>query len=215
MINNAGILEVGTKFTDVSIDRNIRVISVNCEAVVILCSIFLKYFEIRNKKYNCKSCIINISSASGFVNSLSGWSIYGATKSFLIYFSQSINQEFKNDNIDIICLAPMFVASDMTSLESNRRDVISSDTFVETSMKHIGKVSLNSGYWFHALLMSFGNKLPNWLRHIIGKNVMLPIMLRQEEKFPHSNSPQSLPIIDALYKSRQQPKIKPFSLDQV
>ena len=70
----------------------------------------------------------------------------------------------------------MLVSSNMIALESNRRDVISSDIFVETSMKHVGKVKLNCGYWIHGLyilVMSIVNKLPNWARYIIGKNIFL------------------------------------------
>ena len=45
MVNNAGTLEVGTKFTDIDINRNLNAVTLGAQSVIALSTIFLKYFK--------------------------------------------------------------------------------------------------------------------------------------------------------------------------
>jgi short-subunit dehydrogenase len=97
LVNNAGVGTVG-KFLDVSIEKQISMMHLNCDALVKLAYVFLK---------NAKSgdALINTSSTLAFLP-MPGIGLYSATKAFVTSFSESLWYEQKSRGIYVMGLCP-------------------------------------------------------------------------------------------------------------
>ena len=108
MINNAGIGRDGLLATMHLQDIN-AVLRVNLQAPILLSK-----FACRSMLRHQSGRIINIASiiaTTGF----NGLSVYGATKAGLIGFSRSLARELGKARITVNCIAPGFIATDMTA----------------------------------------------------------------------------------------------------
>ncbi|MBN8542580.1 MAG: SDR family NAD(P)-dependent oxidoreductase [Deltaproteobacteria bacterium] len=97
LVNNAGVGTVGD-FTDVSLERQMAMFRLNCEAVVRLSFSFL-----RNSKSG--DALINVSSALAFMPTPS-MAVYSATKSFVTAFSDSLWYEQRKRGVYVMGLCP-------------------------------------------------------------------------------------------------------------
>lgn len=102
MINNAGIGST-MLFSEGNISFYQKQIKLNALASTILTSLFLDIL-----KKNAPSHILNVGSLCSYFY-LAKKQVYGATKSFIYFFSKSLRRELKNDNINVsvICPGPM------------------------------------------------------------------------------------------------------------
>jgi len=114
LINNAGFGYSG-KFLDNSIENYEEMISVNIISLVKLSHLFL------NDMVNGKNCgIINISSLASF-QPIPYFSIYAATKAFVTSFTQSLYEEYRTQNVNILGVCPGY-----TKTNFNKRANMSS-----------------------------------------------------------------------------------------
>jgi 3-oxoacyl-[acyl-carrier protein] reductase len=108
LVNNAAIGHDGVLAT--MHERDIgELLAVNLQSPILLA----KYLS-RSMLLGGEGRIVNISSiiaSTGF----SGLSVYGATKAGLIGFSKSLSRELGKANITVNCVAPGYMATDMTS----------------------------------------------------------------------------------------------------
>jgi 3-oxoacyl-[acyl-carrier protein] reductase len=120
LVNNAGIGLDGVLATMHASDIT-RVLRVNLEAPILLAK-----FACRSMLIRREGRIVNVSSiiaTTGF----NGLSVYGASKAGLVGFSKSLARELGRAGITVNCVAPGFMATDMTvglqgdKLESVRR----------------------------------------------------------------------------------------------
>jgi len=102
LVNNAGFGRFG-EFTNVELEKDMEMISVNVEAVHILTKLFLNDLT---KKGRGK--ILNVASAAGFMPSGPLLSTYYATKAYVLTLTQSIAKELKKakSNVTISALCP-------------------------------------------------------------------------------------------------------------
>jgi len=120
LINNAAIGLDGLLATMHASDIS-RVLRVNLEAPILLAK-----FACRSMLARKEGRIINISSVIA-TTGFNGLSVYGATKAGLSGFTRSLARELGRTNITVNCVAPGFMATDMTAalegdkLESIRR----------------------------------------------------------------------------------------------
>ena len=107
LINNAGItkdnLSLRMSYTEWK-----QVIDINLTSTFLLCKFFLKKM-IKNK--NGK--IINITSIVGHTGNV-GQANYAASKSGIIGMSKSLALEYAKKNININCISPGFIKTNMT-----------------------------------------------------------------------------------------------------
>lgn len=97
LVNNAGVGTYGP-FTDVSLDRQVHMMRLNCEAVMRLAHTFLKNSEPGD-------ALINTSSTLAFLPlPMSG--LYSATKAFVTSFSESLWFEQKARGVYVMGLCP-------------------------------------------------------------------------------------------------------------
>ncbi|MBI3793835.1 MAG: SDR family NAD(P)-dependent oxidoreductase [Nitrospinae bacterium] len=96
-VNNAGIAALG-KFTEISVERHVNVLRLNCEAVVRLAHAYLKSAKDGD-------ALINVSSALAFMP-MPALGVYSATKAFVTSFSESLWYEQRQRGVYVMGLCP-------------------------------------------------------------------------------------------------------------
>ena len=108
LINNAALGHDGVLAT-MHESQISELLKVNVEAPILLA----KYAS-RGMLINQSGRIVNISSIIAYTG-FNGLSVYGASKSALIGFSKSLSRELGKANITVNCIAPGYMATQMTS----------------------------------------------------------------------------------------------------
>tara|TARA_B100002051_G_scaffold54443_1_gene49999 strand:- start:108 stop:845 length:738 start_codon:yes stop_codon:yes gene_type:complete len=107
LINNAGITSDNLAIRMKDEEWN-KVININLTS-----SFLLSKYVIKKMLKNKRGKIINITSVVGHTGNI-GQSNYAASKSGLIGMSKSLAQEYGKKNININCISPGFIKSEMT-----------------------------------------------------------------------------------------------------
>lgn len=113
LINNAGLLSQGL-FKDLECEYFEKQIQLNVMAPTVLTKLFLDDLK------NCRpSGILNVGSLGGYF-SLPGKCVYGATKAFLLSFSQTLHRELKHLGISVTIICPGGMNTNPTMCCQNR-----------------------------------------------------------------------------------------------
>tara|TARA_A100001015_G_scaffold725_1_gene1007 strand:- start:28 stop:765 length:738 start_codon:yes stop_codon:yes gene_type:complete len=107
LINNAGITKDNLSLRMSQLEWQ-KVIDINLTSTFLLCKFFLKKM-IKNKSGK----IINITSVVGHTGNV-GQANYAASKSGIIGMSKSLALEYAKKNININCISPGFIKTNMT-----------------------------------------------------------------------------------------------------
>lgn len=99
LINNAGFGDYGV-FADSSLEKQLEMIQLNITALVALTHLFLSPMREQGN-----GGIINISSIAGF-QPIPYMSVYGATKAFVLNFSEALWAENQEAGITVTCVSP-------------------------------------------------------------------------------------------------------------
>ena len=107
LVNNAGITldNLSIRLTE---DNWKKVLDINLTSTFLMCKFAIK--KMLRKK---KGKIINITSIVGHTGNL-GQSNYAASKAGIIAFSKSLAMEYAKKNININCVSPGFIKTEMT-----------------------------------------------------------------------------------------------------
>ena len=107
LINNAGITQdnLSIRLTE---DNWKKVIDINLTATFLMCKFSIK--KMLKKKFGK---IINITSIVGHTGNL-GQANYAASKAGIVAFSKSLAIEYAKKNINVNCVSPGFIKTDMT-----------------------------------------------------------------------------------------------------
>ena len=107
LINNAGITldNLSIRLTE---ENWKKVIDINLNSTFLMCKYSIK--KMLKKRYGK---IVNITSIVGHTGNL-GQANYAASKAGIIGFSKSLAQEYAKKNININCVSPGFIKTDMT-----------------------------------------------------------------------------------------------------
>jgi short-subunit dehydrogenase len=106
LVNNAGFSPYGY-FADVPIDGQRAMLDLHCDAVITLSRAAIPFMRERGA-----GTIINVSSLGSFLPG-AGLTVYGATKAFLNYFSQSLQAELVGAGIEVQVLCPGLVRTEI------------------------------------------------------------------------------------------------------
>ena len=130
LVNNAGITldNLSIRLTE---ENWKKVVDVNLTSTFLMCKFAIK--KMLKKKYGK---IINITSIVGHTGNL-GQANYAATKAGIVGFSKSLAIEYAKKNININCVSPGFIKTEMT-------DKIS-DEFKKILISKIPSGSLGTG----------------------------------------------------------------------
>ncbi len=107
LINNAGITSDNLSLRLTENDWK-KVIDINLTSTFLMCK-----FAIKKMLKNKYGKIINITSIVGHTGNI-GQSNYAASKSGIIGFSKSLAQEYARKKININCVSPGFIKTEMT-----------------------------------------------------------------------------------------------------
>ena len=130
LVNNAGITldNLSIRLTE---ENWKKVVDVNLTSTFLMCKFAIK--KMLKKKYGK---IINITSIVGHTGNL-GQANYAATKAGIVGFTKSLAIEYAKKNININCVSPGFIKTEMT-------DKIS-DEFKKILISKIPSGSLGTG----------------------------------------------------------------------
>ncbi|MCI4669562.1 MAG: SDR family oxidoreductase [Bacteroidia bacterium] len=121
IINNAGFGKWG-KFEEFSLETYTSMIQLNINSLMELCYLFIEDF-----KEKSESGIINVGSTASFIP-VPYSSVYAATKSFVLYFTEGLVGEFADTNIRISCLCPGSTASNFSAVADPNKQADTSTT---------------------------------------------------------------------------------------
>lgn len=103
---------------DSSVETNLNMVDLNCQAVMALCQICVPFMDRGSK-------IINIASVAGqqpipYIN------VYAATKAFVISFSRALNRELKTKGISVMAVCPFWTKTEFfnRAIESEENKVV-------------------------------------------------------------------------------------------
>ena len=103
LVNAAGFGKFGN-FQHISMEDDCKMIDLNCKALVMMTRIVLPYMA-------SGSHILQLDSLSAF-QPVPYISTYGATKSFVLSYSRSINRELKSKGIRVMAMNPGWVKTE-------------------------------------------------------------------------------------------------------
>jgi short-subunit dehydrogenase len=102
LVNNAGFSTFG-QFAELPVDGQREMIDLHIDATITLCRAAIPFMRERGAGH-----IINISSLGAFLPG-KGLAVYGATKAFLVYFSQALQAELAGTGIEVQALCPGYI----------------------------------------------------------------------------------------------------------
>lgn len=106
LVNNAGLSTYGL-FPDMPVEGQRTMLNVHCDATMTLCRAAIPFMQEQGN-----GSIINVSSLGSFMPG-KGLTVYGATKAFLNYFSQSLQAELDGTGIEVQALCPGLVRTEI------------------------------------------------------------------------------------------------------
>lgn len=135
LVNNAGVGGHGD-FVQESVAKNAAQIQLNCVSLVELTGLFLPAMTSAHQ-----GLIINVASTAAF-QPLPGMAVYGATKAFVLSFTEALWQETKSSGVRVFALCPgateteFFARTGEQFMTSGRQ---TSKQVVDTAMAAIDK----------------------------------------------------------------------------
>lgn len=99
LVNNAGLGGSGS-FHKQSMERMMTIVNVNMRALTTLTRLFVPDMVKRKRGY-----VLNVASVVGFFPA-PFMAVYGATKAYVVSFSQGLASEVANDNVTVTALCP-------------------------------------------------------------------------------------------------------------
>lgn len=127
--------------------------------------------------------ILNVASLAGHVPGSRGHTLYAATKSFLIKFSQSLSMELGVDGIKVSALCPGFTYSEFHDVNDTRDAVDKLPDWMWMSADEVaesGFMALEKGQAVH--IPGRSNKLIAGLAKILPESIALSLMNKNSDR---------------------------------
>ncbi|MBB6330001.1 short-subunit dehydrogenase [Chryseobacterium sediminis] len=171
LVNNAGVGTYG-KFTETSLDEELKMIDLNISSLVVLNKLFAKDMLERGA-----GRIMNISSLMAFLP-FPYYSVYSATKSFVLAFTDTLASELEGTGVVVTALCPGPVDTGFYSEEMLKANMVKTNKPVhpeivaEAGVKLLlsgkGKKIVGSMNWF---LSNIPRIMPDFLMMKIKKRL--------------------------------------------
>ncbi|XP_002733500.1 inactive hydroxysteroid dehydrogenase-like protein 1 [Saccoglossus kowalevskii] len=158
LVNNVGVYDYPQYFVDVSMDRLWQLININIAAATMMTHLVLPQMVERGK-----GAIVNMSSNTA-LHPTPQMTVYAATKTYLDYFSRSLQYEYKDHGITVQSLLPSYVATRMTEYTDGSPALLipSAGVYARHAVSTLGVTSRTTGYWPHTLQLWVSTMLPEW-----------------------------------------------------
>jgi uncharacterized protein len=158
LINNAGFGAYGN-FIDIPLEKHVEMVNVNITSLMVLSQLFLK--DMKESNYGK---LMNIASLLSYLP-FPYYSVYSATKTFVLAFTETLAAEFEGTKVQIKALCPGPVATDFNTPEMLTTNAYKANKPLPASLvaavgvKHLlhGKGSKKVGFntWFISNLPRF------------------------------------------------------------
>ncbi|MDO5294724.1 MAG: SDR family oxidoreductase [bacterium] len=169
VINNAGFGKAGA-FTDLSLEDELSMIQTNVSAVMLLTKLFARHMK--------QGRILNVSSIAAFYPTPM-MSTYGASKSYVLSLSRSVNYEMKklHKNVRVSVLCPGPVQTEFNSVAGADMDLAS------ISAKTCAKVAISGLLKGQEVIVpGLQTKLMRYLSKIAPDFISLPLEYHIQSK---------------------------------
>jgi short-subunit dehydrogenase len=182
----AGNSDLARHYTDKPLKRNVEILRLQTEGTLVVLQEFCQLMCTMRPQ---RSAIIT-SGALPAYRSAPGFAMAGANKSFIRSLSIASSYEFK-ERIDIMCAHPVAVQSEI--LRNTIPAVITPQSFVNSTLAKLGKVSETNGSWMHDLIVDLMVALPLSIQQglfwmnvpLFSKLLQRPVDMRSiQEKLP-------------------------------
>jgi 17beta-estradiol 17-dehydrogenase / very-long-chain 3-oxoacyl-CoA reductase len=162
LVNNIGLLEVGfMKNVEMQSCHNMAVANIIPQTVMT--KLFCKYMSSRTDR----SAVIDISSFSSLIP-FTRYAIYGATKTFNLYLSRALAEEYESFNIDFMGVKPSYIATPMTGMKNDYITVLSPEQVVYGTLNDLGYEKETCGHWIHKITYNLARCIPKQFYYFIG-----------------------------------------------
>ena len=180
LVNAAGFGKFGD-FRNIPLDEDIRMIQLNCTALVAMTRITLPYMH-------SGSHILQLDSLSAF-QPVPYITTYGATKAFVLSYTRAINQELKAQGIRVMSMNPGWVKTEFFNhaFQTNQSEVQYFDRLYEA--KDVVATGLHDLYKTKKdmSIHGFPVKFQVFLVKLVPHSLVMKIWLRQQRK-PKNNT---------------------------
>src|SRR3954449_12656995 len=175
LVNNAGLSTTGPVARSTP-ERELAMIRTDVEAVVHLCTLFLPGMVERGR-----GAILNVASTAAF-QPLPGQAGYGASKAFVLSYSQATRTELKGTGVTMTVLCPGPVETEFaetagfTSEESEN----ALPKFMWVSAADVAETAIDGLAKDRAVVIpGMANRIGATVAHLTPRRVLLPILARQ------------------------------------
>ncbi|XP_043914907.1 testosterone 17-beta-dehydrogenase 3 [Protopterus annectens] len=164
VVNNVGMLfhNVPCRFLENNEDPyqdQSNLIHCNITSVVKMTQMILPQMVERSK-----GLIINVSSSVGtFPCPL--YSMYSASKSFMLNFSRGLHAEYESKGIIIQCVAPFGVSTNMSASTKSSLPMMDPGDFARESLKYVSFGDMTFGCLAHEIQGFILSRIPLWIMH--------------------------------------------------
>lgn len=173
LVNNAGYCVYGM-FSETDLQKELEMIQVNATSLIHLTKLFLKGM-LENKS----GSILNVASLCAFLPAPLE-SIYCATKSYVLHFSEALANELQGTGVSITCLCPGLAKTEfhkrahMENTKVGKRKMMDAANVAEAGYKALkrGKVIVIPGLQY---------KFAPLLARVAPRNVITKILRSQHE----------------------------------
>lgn len=117
LVNNAGFGDYGN-FLETSLEQEINMIGLNVTGVVVLTKLFAQDMAVRNS-----GKIMNVASILSFIP-FPFYSVYSATKTFVLAFSETIAAELEGTGVVVTTLCPGTVETEFHTIEMRKTNAM-------------------------------------------------------------------------------------------
>ncbi|NXA90293.1 HSDL1 protein, partial [Melanocharis versteri] len=162
LVNNVGVYyDYSEYFTNLSEDMLWDMIHVNIASATMMTHIVLPGM-VKKKK----GVIVNISSVL-CCQPTPMCTVYGASKSYLDYFSRALHYEYASKGIFVQSLIPCVTATKMVAFSStmskSSQFFPTAEEYASHAVSTLGLSIRTTGYWKHAIQFALGECVPEWM----------------------------------------------------
>jgi hypothetical protein len=167
LVNNAGFGNYGN-FTQTSLEEELNMIDLNISSLVVLTKLFAKDMVARKS-----GRIMNVSSLLAFLP-FPYQSVYSATKSFVLAFSETLAAELEGSGVVVTTLAPGTTETAFISSEMRETNLLKSNK--PTSVKTVAEAGVKLLlYGKGKKIVGFQNRFNSILARIVPSAAMMKI----------------------------------------
>jgi hypothetical protein len=175
LVNNAGFSTTGPVHRSER-DRELAMIRTDVEAVVDLCSLFLPGMVERGQ-----GAVLNVASTAAF-QPLPGQAGYGASKAFVLSYSQAARAELHGTGVTLTALCPGPVKTEFAdtagfTVEESEESL---PKFMWLSAAEVARIAVEGMEQDKAVVIpGFANRVGARLGHSAPRSLLVPMLARQ------------------------------------